>query len=530
MPNIRTYESKVPVPQPDAGAASAVASAARSTGAMFRQLGQTAEGVFDTIDKYKGREETSALTNAYAQGFAQLTQNWNETIKSADPNDTSVADKWREQVLQPFLDTFGEDQSSSTAGRDLRQRLQAQMQMHFFDKTIADQSAMSGAAVQSNLEASGNALSAAAFADPSSFETSIKILDTAIDAQIASHAVTASQAAQIRSQVRDTLAKQIASGAFYGLSNINPSAAIDELNDGKFLPYFNGSEVQSLTAHATEQERIRVSQEHSAQDWADKQAKKQYDAKVSEAQATLIQPDGSIAITPDYFSKLKEASNLPGARMDPEGTRAAVNFGRAILEEQESGGIVASDPHVYEDFGKRLLLPDNDATRLTSDEIYKARIDKRLSSKDATFYLSALKNLDEDPARKIAEKRYSEFLTAMKPVIAQSDMFGNILKPVMAQNWYTFQHDTRAKFEAAYKTGNWKDLLDPRSTDYLGQDAIPLATNRKDAMSSIKAIIQQGPASAIKPPSAPAPVPHTEIAPRKPGETWDEYKKRTGYK
>ena len=90
------------------GAAEAGATAA---GDVARSMGGVANAVVEGLQQqetYAGHREISKGAAAGAQLFSNLTAEWDDTVKKADPNDPSVAAKFRETVLNPSLEKFRE--------------------------------------------------------------------------------------------------------------------------------------------------------------------------------------------------------------------------------------------------------------------------------------------------------------------------------------------------------------------------------------------------------------------------------------
>ena len=97
----------------------------------------------------------------------------------ADPNDPTVAQKFREQVLEPQLEDFGSD-AATEAGQSFAQSHVAALRNHMFEKTAADMSTLAGVAAKVNFEKTVNALSNTAMNDPSSLDHSLQIAESSI--------------------------------------------------------------------------------------------------------------------------------------------------------------------------------------------------------------------------------------------------------------------------------------------------------------------------------------------------------------
>jgi hypothetical protein len=118
------------------------------------------------VEDYLGHQEVRTAAAAKAKLFDQLSDEWNSRVKNADPNDPSVAAKFREEVLQPSLDKFGEAFSTTPKGQQWSETHVASMRDHFFQKTAADMSSLAGAAVVLDVQRLGNATANSASKSP----------------------------------------------------------------------------------------------------------------------------------------------------------------------------------------------------------------------------------------------------------------------------------------------------------------------------------------------------------------------------
>ena len=107
MPNIRGYDTPNLGLQPSETGVEAFAGAGRRIGAFGSQvaatlstvggqLGSAVRNAGDAAVAYEDHREISHGMAAGAELIANLNDDWNNTAKNADPNDPSVAAKWRE--------------------------------------------------------------------------------------------------------------------------------------------------------------------------------------------------------------------------------------------------------------------------------------------------------------------------------------------------------------------------------------------------------------------------------------------------
>src|SRR5581483_8597899 len=108
---IQQYESKVADSgiQPSELGIDATAAAARRIGTPYRESGQeigsAISSVGDQASDYWAHREISKGAAEFSTFMAKTTQDWNQVAQNADPNDPSVAAKFRssmEDKLQEF--------------------------------------------------------------------------------------------------------------------------------------------------------------------------------------------------------------------------------------------------------------------------------------------------------------------------------------------------------------------------------------------------------------------------------------------
>ena len=119
MPNIREFNAPGDLGlRPDDRAAEATANSGRRIAALYSEAGDAkasigrsaASAIRDVGDvavKYAEHREISQGAATAATTLSNLDAKWNEMIKTADPNDPSVAAKFREEVLEPTLEKLG---------------------------------------------------------------------------------------------------------------------------------------------------------------------------------------------------------------------------------------------------------------------------------------------------------------------------------------------------------------------------------------------------------------------------------------
>lgn len=416
-----------------------------------------------------------------------------------------------------MLGKLGAD-AATQHGTAMAQDVQDRLRQHFVEKTLADQSTMAGVAVQSNLTQAGNAVSQAAYSDPSSMSAGITIMNGLIDAQIKAHNLDPDTATRIRDNLAGTISKNVAESAARGLGEQNPDALIQALDNGTFDKYFTGQEASVLRNYAVTQSKLNTT-------LVQKQNKDQADSELNSIQASTIGADGNLTIPKDYFANvatwMSKWAKTPGvADTALSSGRTAIDYGRSIMDELAKGKPAITDPATYENFSGRLTLSQDDPNALTDEQIIRARADGKLSDKDFNFFKESVATLAKDPAYKGAQAQFKTFMSGIKSSITRSNVLMGSNDPAGDQKYLQFQQAATDEFERAYKRGDgsWKALLDRNAKNSLWQQSIPYMTDQKGAMQNLQNSIS----------GTPGLVPSINAPKRNPGESAADYLRRTG--
>lgn len=243
------------------------AAVARRGGAFYNQaaeaIGDTGRRVASTINelgdmavKYEDHREISAGAATFAQMQFNLTQQWNETAKNSDPNDPSVAAKFREETVEPALDQFKAGFNTERSQQFAEQKADA-LRNHMFEKTAADQSTLAGIAVKKNINDQATSLSNTAITDPSAVPSLLAGVDHSIKEMVSSSpTLTPSDAARASVELSDATKKAIVhSGAVGAIQKSgNPEATADDWIK-KYPDYISGTDAKTLAGNARQQIR-----------------------------------------------------------------------------------------------------------------------------------------------------------------------------------------------------------------------------------------------------------------------------------
>ncbi len=315
MPNIREFNAPEGLGlRPSEVGPDSFAAAARRVNAAYNQVGdalnQTGARIGSTIRDagqvaldYEDHREISAGAASAAQLQDNLTQQWNNTIKTADPNDPAVASKFREEVLEPALEKFQSGFNTEGSQRFAEQKIEA-LRNHFFEKTSADMSTMAGIAVRKNVQDSITHMSNTAITDPSSVPALLDGLDHSVGAMVdSSPTLRPSDAASVKAEVSQKMKAEIVkSGAIGAIQkSSDPEKTADEWIK-KYPDYINGAEAKALAGNARQQIRAN-----------------NYDIETSRRRDKEIAQDKSNEATNQYLIDIR--SQDPRLANDPTAKR-----------------------------------------------------------------------------------------------------------------------------------------------------------------------------------------------------------------
>lgn len=414
MPNITEYNAGSLQLNPTEIGIDATAQAARRINSVYnevaeakgrtldqfgRNLGSSIRDAGDAAVDYEDHRQISLGAASLAQKTMDLTEVWNKAVKSADPNDPNVANKFLlgegglEDQLTEFKKGFTTEKSQAWA----EQRLDA-LRNHFSEKTTADMGVLANDAVRVNSRQLVNSASNTARTDPSSIEFMIDTVKSSIGDLVDSApnlkgAAAASAKTTFQEQAIESIVKAGAMGAIEQAPD--PDAAARSLA-AKFPKYINGAELQTLVSAARAQVRMRRLEDQSATNQQHTQNIRAANdaANTNFTKNVDIGDDGSISIKPGFFKGARDIAQLPDS---PHGlAEGQINWGQANLRRGDVP--VKTDPIVHSQLTEKMFDPDHPTTEL--DLMRANGIDRTLSDKDFTRDLRLVKelnNLPKDP-------------------------------------------------------------------------------------------------------------------------------------
>lgn len=471
-------------------AAASVSQAGAKIGAGLAAAGAAAV-------QYESHREISAGAAHGAQLLANLTDDWNDTAKNADPNDPSVAAKWREEKLEPALKKF-QGGFNTEQSQQWSEHYTEQVRNHLFQKTTADMSSLAAQAAENNIHTVANTYSNTAINDPSAVPFLLDSVDHQIGGLVdSSPNIKGAEAAKLKLAVAEKTKEAIVKAGVYGaILNSKDPEAVAAAWSQKYPQYINGAEAEVFARAARTQARTNLAMEKQAQLY-----QKQLDTlAVDQARNKIwsdnvsIDADGKVNIKPDFF---RQAAQLPAQHLNaPNATETAktlLDWGEHQQRLATQPVRIASDSATVHDLDSRMFLAEGQTTEM---QIIKAESAHKLSRQDAQQRLAIVRARDTDSTKDPA------FKAAMDGARAQIEMNAGGLK-IGADKYAAFMQSFLAEYQKQKRAGtlppNWGDLTDPNSL--ISQSVKPYRMGIGEAVSANGGV------------SAPAPAPAKAAAP-----------------
>lgn len=423
MPQVKVLDTPDVGLRPSETGVEATAGAARRGGAFFNQaaesiqsIGRDANSAINAVGDVAVKQMDHAIISKKAADFTdlqeKLTQQWNETAKTADPNDPTVAAKFREEVLKPALEAYQDTGVLGTENGNKFVEAKAQsLAEHFSQKTAADMSTLAGIAVRKNINDSTTSMSNTALLDPSSVPNLLKGVDHTIGAVVGSSpTLSAVDAARVSSEVSDATKKAIVHAGAIGAiqKSGNPEATADEWIK-KYPDYISGADAKALAGNARQQIRAN-----------------NYDFEMNRRREKEIATDKSNEKTNQYLIDVR--SQDPRLANDPTAKK------------------ILNDP--------TLLKTDKNNLLNLIDRQLKPETDTRLSQQTFVGLLREMRAPDADPDKVMQKAWDARLMDPGKPGSMSEKDFNQFRAEVVARKTpegAALEHD-RASFFKNYGT------------------------------------------------------------------------------
>lgn len=527
--NIRQYDNPIDGLNPtDRGVQSSVdlgRHVERAFSIAGNSLGNAVAQTGAAYDKIKTQQDISTGLAQKAQILDNLTTASDVAMNSADPNDHTAAEKWRSEQMTPLLDSWVSGFSTQES-RLWATEQAAQIGQHLYEKTAADQSRNAGVAAVQNYSDTLKGLSNTVLQDPSALPMALRAHEEGTEALIRTNPfITSQQAAQLREQAQKDRVT-IGMAAFHGSALTNPTAAMQDLQDGKYNGVLGAEDQVHAFGFAQQIHRENLADARSAQAMSKQQAETAFDARMSAVYGTMFKSDGSTVLPPGGNTALVQMSQMPYAK--PGDIKALGDAMKTAAEAQLNGTFQASNAGTWTQLADRIGKPISAPDALTHAMVDQAYAAKQLSEHDWRFLHQAVETAKNDPATTAAMTQLNQALGRSKALVVKSDIYGGTLDQTGQERFNELHFDTFTRFQQLQAQGKTATeaatiLEDPRDPRGITAMLPHYMTDNKAGLAALRSKVTVGGAAALPTTSA-APL----TAARKQGESAADYLKRTG--
>lgn len=431
---------------------------ARGRAQAFEALGHSVNDagkvVAEMYDRLVVQPDVHKVTAAGAITADELSQGWNETAKASAPYDTTTAQKWRDEKLEPALTKLVEN-ADTHDGKEHAMKFGERLRQHMYEKTTADMATKAGDAAVTTADTVKTRYSRMVANDPSSLEFAHEQMEADVRKLVQSTPnLTATAAAKVESTMLGHYHKNLDQAALMSMADKDAPAAEKALTAGRFK-YIDGIEEMRAIKVMDRMQKAEVRAER-----AEKRSQLTEGANefANKATLSLIGADGKLSVPPGYFDNLKKNFG-PLSAANPTLLRALMTQAERLMD-RNAKETVLTNPDVEKKLADGLFAADvNQQTRL--EDIIKAHNDKQIS--DHSF-ANLRRNWDD---LRTAPQKGPGFQSAMKAAeaaITYQGPVGSFFKgkdPVGLANYSAFVQNFLPAYNAAARAGK----LEPNALD-----------------------------------------------------------------
>ncbi len=474
------------------------------------ELGGAISGVGDMLNKREEQQELSDLHAKMSETHAQFTNEWQETLRTADPGDTTIAQKFNEKFTQR-MDELGEG-LGTRGGRLYFQKASADLKGHFLTSAMAGQAELAGVKAKIDFTKAVQSQSSSLMNDPSSFDMVLKMQGEGVDNLVNSGLLPRAKAEELKLSGQQELAKS----AVRGWAKLNPEEAKAQLNGGKWDNYFDGDVKKQLLGEADQEIRG-----------------KEIEAERARAEQRRALEEKRKALQNDFLVKMNDgklsAKEILNSNLDAFGSGSKEQFLQMMKVKNEDRAL-KTDGEVYSNLFNRIHAPDNDPKKIKDvNELNK------FVGNGITF--SSLNQLRDEfegkntPEGQLVATMRKELTDAAGAKFMKKGAFG-VRDPKGVDLQLQFHEFIAVKEREQRKAGKpLMDLYRADSPDYIGNalnspqfQRSPIDVAR-DRAAQMRSSLKKSPDDSGSPVGEPA---KKTVSERLPGETAVQWKKRVG--
>lgn len=353
------------------------------TASLTRGLNELDTGFQDLNKILNQHEETQEIihgTSAFSDAQLTVSEKLQAAQAEAVKNGTHFdARAFVENEVLPAAHSL-EDTATTEGGKRYMAQHGEAFTQHFTNQALQVQSVSQGEAAKSSVENTLLKTTAAVASNPDNLRLALDQLNSSAQALAQSGNLTAEQRGHISGPGLIADQQKLIITAAKTKIDADPNADMS----GFFKSYgerMGGEAINTLTTYQQVRQRTAKEQQRSDDHQVKEQQVEAVNTEATKLLASVVQPDGKLVVPPKFFDNVANLSALPGAK--PGQIKMAIDFAKAINDENASGKMDTTDPKTAAAFNSRLYDTDHP---LTEEEVYAAKINHKISNVDFNNY------------------------------------------------------------------------------------------------------------------------------------------------
>lgn len=469
------------------------------SGAAWEKFGESTTTAGALLQRRQQQIEVSDLNASLSGLHAEAQKDWDQSLSTAKPGDQSFADDFMER-LDNKLSEAGEN-ISTRVGQQYFNDAAAKMREHFAQRSNLGQANLASRHAVNNATQAHNQRSADLIQNPDSFDVQNGQEQDALDAMWASGSFRGNK--DVYEKLKKDFSADLAVNAIRGWIEDDPNDAKDQLQNGEWNDILGGDGVHKMLGEANAGIRAQKIDGNN-QRIADKLAEHDKWEKINQ---TVLE---------SFVNKNLTAKDVLALDLPTEGPLGKNYWINKIEQQNTNQGKMPRDHSIYTNVLHQILLPQDDPSRVkNAADIYKI-VDHGIDANDASQLINVL-NGRHTPDGEDEARMKKTLLDTTKKMFGEIDQFGVFKDPYAGLAYQGFESAFLDEYKKQKEKGVYfRDLLSQKSKSYLGdmyQDYLRTPVQvQQDILNRRKGI---------------APQKKEGLTPRTPGESVDNYIKRT---
>lgn len=438
-------------------------------GRALQDLGGSVGQLGGALQQRKTQREISTLNSELTKAQSELTVQWRETLRNADPEDDEVASRFMKEQVQTRL---GAIKGSVSTGESRRHfdRLSSALNANFLVTTDAGRASLAETKAVSDFETSLNSLNDSVSADPLSFNTTIPMISLTLDGFQQSGGLSS----DTRIKLETAAVRSAARVSARGLINQSPETAKELIDSGFYSEHITGEDKAQLLGFADSAIKSRDAA-------AERMKKAAAEARALDTVTRAINPDGSI--NTEELPVL-QAENFFDPDADLTTAKETARFIDWLGTDAASTKI--NSPAVQNDLLRRASSQDLDVTEAMSF------VGRGIDHSFLTNQLIPTIKRSASAEGRTANTRLDAHFKRVDTVLGLSGSFFSLPNPQATAAKADYQAAKTLEFQQGLEAGKTpSQLLDPGSPDFIGKDLDTFIPSSQPGVASFP--IQRGP-------------------------------------